>query len=229
LTFELDGDEYEVGVGSGPVLAAPGFTVIDYAWATIGKPVKLKVMFLNKGAVRSTTETVRWESPIAGVKFENATGRVFGLAPGESAGTPVTFTLTGPQRSSVQLTAVTAGGRMTIDVPVFPTAEAVTDFAIADGKTVDGYPHPLGEGNEDGHASPGEAVAILVKDGGEMRAAEIFTNDGCIDNSIRVSEGGRKYSLPKVRPSCEPGHVVHALARAGLRYATIEFPVWYKQ
>jgi len=229
LTFELDGDEYEVGVGAGPVLAAASFTVVDDAWATLGKPVKLKVMFLNKGAVRSTTETVKWESPVTGVKFESATGRVFGLAPGESAGTPVTFTLTGPERSSVQLTAVTAGRRMTIDVPLFPAAEAVTDFAIADGRTVDGYPHELGEGNQDGHASPGETVAILVKDGGEMRAAEIFTNDACIDNSIRISEGGRKYSLPQVRGSCEPGHIVHALARAGLRYASIEFPVWYKQ
>jgi hypothetical protein len=218
LTFELDGDEYEIGVGAGPVLAAVGFTVVDEAWATIGRPVRLKVMFLNKGAVRSTTETVKWESPVAGVKFENATGRVFGLAPGESAGTPLTFTLTGPPRSSVQLAAVTPSRRMTIDVPLFPPAEAV-----------DGYPHPLGEGNQDGRASPGETVAILVKDGNEMRAAEIFTIDVCIDTSLRISEGGRKYSLPKVCATCGPGHIVHALARAGLRYASIEFPVWYKQ
>jgi hypothetical protein len=229
LTFEVDGDEYEVGVGAGPVLAAAGFTTLDDAWATMGQPVKLKVNFLNKGAVRSTTETVKWESSVVGVKFENATGRLFGLAPGESAGTPVTFTLTGPPRSSVQVAAVTASGRVTIDVPLFPPAEPTTDFVIADGASVDGYPHELGEGNRDGHASPGETVAILVKGDGAMRATEIFTNDPCIDNSIRIAEGGRKYSLPKVKASCEPGHVVHALARAGLRYASIEFPVWYKQ
>src|SRR6266699_1821849 len=29
----------------------------------------------------------------------------------------------------------------------------------------------------------------------------------------RISEGGRQYSLPKLRSTCEPGHIVHMLAR----------------
>jgi hypothetical protein len=129
----------------------------------------------------------------------------------------------------VRIFAVTPTSRIALDVPLFPLADPAADFQIADGKEVDGYPHALGEGNRDGHASPGETVAILLPEAGAMRAAEVFTNDPCIDNTIRISDSGRKYSLPKVRSTCQPGHIVRLLARAGIRYAAIEFPVWYKQ
>ena len=229
LSFEVDGDEYEVGVGAGPVLAISGYSLTEAAWASAAKPVKLKVTFLNKGAVRSASEVVKWESPTLGVRFDNPSGRLFGLAPGESGSVPMSFTLSGPPRSSVRIIGATSSSRMTLDVPLFPAADAATDFEIADGKFVDGYTHPLGEGNQDGHAGPGETVAILLREAGALRAAEVFTNDPCIDNAIRITDAGRRYSLPKVRATCEPGHVVHALARAGLRYAAIEFPVWYRQ
>ncbi|HJZ98064.1 MAG TPA: hypothetical protein VKE70_16255 [Candidatus Solibacter sp.] len=230
LTFDVDGDEYEIGVGAGSILAVSSVTITDAAWATAAKPVKLKIAFVNKGAVRSATETLKWESPTPGVKFEYPTSRLFGLAPGEIAATQVTFTLAGPPRTSVRLIAAAAtGARLNIDVPLYPAAEPATDFQIADGKPIEGYPHELGEGNRDGHASPGETVAILLPDAGSLRAAEVFTNDPCIDTSLRISEAGRRYSLPKLRATCEPGHMVHMLARAGLRYASIEFPVWYRQ
>jgi hypothetical protein len=138
---------------------------------------------------------------------------------------PVTFTLAGSPRSSVQLAAVTANRRTTIDVPLFPPAEAVTDFEVADGKAADGYPHVLGEGNRDGHASPGETVAILLREGSEMRAAEIFTNHACIDNSIRIAEGG----TARCRRCAPPANPDTRCTCAGLRYAAVEFPVWYKQ
>jgi hypothetical protein len=228
LNFEVDGDEYEIGVGAGPLLTVSGYTLTSAAWATAGQPVKLKVSFVNKGATRSTTETVKWESPTLGVKFDFPTGRLFGLSPGETASLPIAFTLIGPPRASLRLVAATAANRMNIDIPLFPAAEPTTDFQIADGKPVDGYPHELGEGNRDGHAAPGETVAILLRDAGSLRAAEVFTNDPCIDTSLRISDAGRRYSLPKLSTACEPGHIVHMLARAGLRYAAIEFPVWYR-
>jgi hypothetical protein len=228
LTFDVDGDDYEIGVGSGALLTVSGFQILDAAWATAGKPVKLKVAFLNKGALRSTTEAIKWESPTPGVTFEAPSARLFGLAPGETAAIPITFTLTSAPRNSVRLIAVTPTARMSLDVPLFPAAQPATDFEIADGKPVDGYPRELGEGNRDGHASPGETVAILLPDAGAMRAAEVFTNDPCIDTSLRISDTGRRYSLPKLRTTCEPGHIVHMLAHSGLRYAEIEFPVWYR-
>jgi hypothetical protein len=233
LTFDVDGAQTEIGIGPGAMLTVSGFQLTDAAWATTGKPVKLKVAFLNKGAVRSTAETIKWESPTPGVKFEFPTSRLFGLAPGETAAVSLTFTLTGMPRTSVRLVAATATAtaatRMTLDVPLFPAAEPAKDFEIADGKPVDGYPQELGEGNRDGHASPGETIAILLPDLGTLRAAEIFTNDPCIDTTLRISDAGRRYSLPKLKSTCEPGHIVHMLAHAGLRYAEIEFPVWYKQ
>jgi hypothetical protein len=228
LVFELDGAETEVGVGSGPILTVAGYQIVDAAWATAGKPVKLKVAFLNKGALRSASESLKWESPTPGVKFETPATRIFGLAPGEIAGLPVTFTLTGVPLSTVRLVAVTASARMTLDVPLFPAAQPATDFEIADGKPIEGYPRELGDGNRDGHASPGETVAILLPDSGSLRAAEVFTNDPCVDTSLRISDAGRRYSLPKLRDTCQPGHVVHMLVHAGLRYAEIEFPVWYR-
>jgi hypothetical protein len=228
LVFELDGAETEIGVGSGPILTVAGYQIVDAAWATAGKPVKLKVAFLNKGALRSASESLKWESPTPGVKFETPATRIFGLAPGEIAGLPVTFTLTGVPLSTVRLVAVTASARMTLDVPLFPAAQPATDFEIADGKPIEGYPRELGDGNRDGHASPGETVAILLPDSGSLRAAEVFTNDPCVDTSLRISDAGRRYSLPKLRDTCQPGHVVHMLVHAGLRYAEIEFPVWYR-
>jgi hypothetical protein len=228
LSFDVDGDEYEIGVGSGALLTVSGFQILDAAWATAGKPVKLKVAFLNKGALRSATDSLKWESPTPGVKFDNPSARIFGLAPGETGVVPVTFTLTGAPRPSVRLVAVTSAARVALDVPLFPTAQPATDFEIADGKPVDGYPRELGEGNRDGHAAPGETIAILLPDAGAMRAAEVFTNDPCIDTSLRISDAGRRYSLPKLRATCEPGHVVHMLVHAGIRYAEIEFPVWYR-
>jgi hypothetical protein len=229
LTFELDSAETEVGIGSGPILAVSGFQILDAAWATAGKPVKLKVAFLNKGALRSATESLKWESPTPGVKFDVPSARIFGLAPGETAALPVAFTLTGAPLATVRLVAVTPTARMSLDVPLFPAAQPATDFEIADGKPIDGYPRELGEGDRDGHASPGETVAILLPDAGTLRAAEVFTNDPCIDTSLRISDAGRRYSLPKLRDTCQPGHVVHMLAHAGLRYAEIEFPVWYRR
>jgi hypothetical protein len=243
LTFELDGDAWEVGVGSAPVLAASGVEVAEGAWVIAGKPVNLRVKFWNKGGTRLATGIVKWESPDPGVTFATPSSRVFGLAPGESAMVPLTFTAdTGlPQ---VRVVAVDGTNRMPLSVPVFPAAEPFASFQIADGATVTAYQHgtqpedvTFGEGNHDGHAGPGESFAVLFPDGEYSRAAELFTNDACVDNSVRGSDSWSTvtvhYSLPAIRSECQPGHVVHMLARVPVpngraRYYAIEFPVWYR-
>jgi hypothetical protein len=154
----------------------------------------------------------------------------------------------------VRVFAVQGETRLAFDVPLFPPAEPVTDFLISDGHTVNLYQHAveraeatLGEGNRDGHAAPGESFAILLPDGpgGWMRPAELFTNDSCVDTATRVSDSWEDYdhagasaksTLATIRGDCEPGHVVHALARVILPnapehtviYRTLEFPVWYR-
>ena len=100
----------------------------------------------------------------------------------------------------------------------------------------------LGTGNGDGHASAGERIAILLPDGSGYRAAELFTNDPCIDLTDRQSDSwgaydhvgaSAKISLPLIQAGCTPGHRVRALARIQLpdkpnhkiRYAVVEFQV----
>jgi hypothetical protein len=252
LNFELDGDAYEVGVGAEPRAAISGYEISDAAWATAGKPVKLRVKFWNKGPARSASSAIRWESPNPGVKFEAGASRLFGLAPGESALLPLTFTVEDTAREVVKIVAVTGTDHLPFEVPLFPAAEPVTDFQIADGRTVNAWQHAVrradvrfGEGNGDGHAAPGETFAVLLPDGESLRAAELFTNDACVDNSLRASDSwtdydhvgaAARYSLPAIRPSCQPGHVVHMLARVVIpnapnhrvRYVSLEFPVWYR-
>jgi enterochelin esterase-like enzyme len=255
LTFELDGDAYEVGVSAAPLLTVSGYEIADAAWATGGQPVKLRVRFWNKGGARSATSLIQWKSPDADVKFEPASSRLFALGPGESAALPVQFTVTDPARTLVRIVAMDGASSLPVDVPLFPPAEPAKDFEIADGRTLNVFQHAveasetrLGEGNGDGHAAPGETFALLLPDapGGPLRAAELFTNDACVENFIRISDSwvdydhvgaSAKYSLPTIRPECEPGHVIAMLARVlipntpnhQVRYWQVQLPVWYRQ
>jgi pimeloyl-ACP methyl ester carboxylesterase len=240
LSFDLDGDEYEVGISAEPAIVVSGYEVADAAWATAGQPVRLRVKFWNVGAARSGTLPIQWESPDPAVKFENASSRLFGLGPGESVTLPVTFTADFP--AIVKIMAVEGTNRMPVDVYLFPPAEPAKNFLIADGRPLEAFQPgtgqkadvTLGEGNGDGNAAPGESFAILLPDADSFRVAELFTNDACVDNTVRLSAAGARYSVPRILPECEPGHRVHMLARVEmpdhtLRYSAIEFPVWYRK
>jgi hypothetical protein len=253
LQLELDGDAWEVGIGAGPLLTAVGHRVEEAAWATAGRPVKLRVRFLNKGAARSATATVKWESPTEGVTNEPADSRLFSLGPGEFAEVPLTVTAADPARPVARLIAVEGPNRTPVDVPLLPPAAPATDFVIADGRTFPVWRRAvkldetaLGEGNGDGHAAPGEQFAVLLRDRNGFRAAELFTNHPCVDNSARASDvwseydhvgASAKYSLPVIKPECADGTVVRMLARVvlpdkpvhKLRHASIELPVRWKR
>lgn len=243
LTFDLDGEAYEIGVSPEPLLTVDGYEIVGAAWATAGKPVNLKVKFWNKGGARLGASAVKWESATPGVRLAAAQSRLFALAPGESASVPLTFTADAP--GAMRLVAVEGAHRMPVDIRVFPQAEPAKVFQIADGTAPEiwkgGTQHmvtTLGEGNRDGHAAPGENFALLFPDGEYLRAAEVFTNDSCVDTTMRASDpvgehASVKYSLAAIRQECQPGHVVHALAKVTVpgqaaRYWSVEFPVWYR-
>jgi hypothetical protein len=243
LTFDLDGDGYEVGVTPDALLTATGYDYSGASWATAGQPVHLNVWFCNKGAARSGTTLLRWESPTPGVQFSEGAGRIFGLAPGESAPVPVTFTVAAP--TTVRLVAAEGFDRIPIDVVVHPPASPAPNFQIADGVTVSAWTHgtqqaelSFGEGNGDNHASPGESFAVLFPEGESLRVSELFTADSCVDNTVRAADpvdehASIRYSLPSIRSTCDPGHVVRMLARVvapgkPAQYWTVEFPVWYR-
>jgi hypothetical protein len=228
LSFDLDGDAYEIGIGEAPGIALASFEIAGAAWADAGQPILVRLKFWNKGAARSATTLLAWESPTPGVKFQTPSARLNSLAPGESVTLPVTFTIERPAVSGARIVAADGDLRLSINVPVYPAAPAFADYRIADGLTVPPYPRPLGEGNGDGHAAPGESFAVLVPDAGAIRAAELFTNDACVDNTVRISEAGTRISLPAIRPTCDPGHRIQVLARVGLNYFALEIPVWYR-
>jgi len=252
LNFELDGEEHEVGIAEQAAIMLDGWQVDGAAWASAGQPVKLQVRFRNVGAARSATSTVRWETPNPGVQLGPASSRLFGLASGEAAPLPLVVTVTDPQREIVQIAAMVDGRRLALEVPLFPPAQSAANYQIADGRVVTAYHHAnepveieFGKGNGDGQPAPGESFVVLLPDAGALRAAEVFTNDPCVETGQRASDSwdfydrqlaSFPYSVWAIQPDCEPGHVVHALARVvspgggayQVRYAAIEFSVWWR-
>jgi hypothetical protein len=139
--------------------------------------------------------------------------------------------------------------RLPLEIPTFPPAPKASDFRIADGLSLPVYQQgetvqqlTLGTGNGDGHANAGERIAILLPEDNAYRAAELFTNDTCVDLTQHASDGwagydhvgaSAKISLALLQGKCTLGHLVRALARVQLpdkpnhkiRYSVVEFEV----
>jgi len=253
LTIDLDGEESEVGIGSGASLALEGFAVAGAAWAADTGPVHVRAHFVNKGDRATKRMRLQWMTANPGVRVDAAGFTLPALNPGQTAEIPLAFVVEDATREIVKFDAVQAGAgkaaRLPLEIPVFPPAESTRDFRIADGLPLPVYRHAesvqtlkLGSGNGDGQAEAGERIAVLLPDGDAYRAAELFTNDACVDLTARVSDDWAGYdhvgasvkiSLPLIRASCPAGHIIHALARIQLpnkpnhkiRYAAIEFKV----
>jgi hypothetical protein len=209
----------------------------------------VRARFVNKGGRATAATRLRWETPNAGVRLDAATAAIPPLRPGKSAEVPLAFTVQDPTREIVKLFAVGEKVRLPLEIPTFPPAGKAGDFRIADGLSLPVYqrggtaqPLTLGTGNGDGQANAGERIAILLPEGDAYRAAELFTNDACLDLTRRQSDnwGGydhvgasAKISLPLIQGSCTPGHMVHGMARVQLpdkpnhkiRYAVVDFQV----
>ena len=249
LHFDLDGEDYQVGISSGPMLTLSGYQLEGAAWPTAGGSLRLRVRFWNEGAAPSRAATVRWASPNPGVDLASVTSALPAIAPGKSVELPVAIRVQDSARALVRIFAVAGDVQLPLDIRLFPPAASLADFRIADGRPVRLYQHAvqkteltLGYGNGDGRASPGERIAILIPEDDAYRAAELFTNDACVDNTRRASDdwsdydhvgASAKYSLPLIEPDCPAGHVIHAFARVLLpnkpnhmvRFAAIEIPV----
>jgi S-formylglutathione hydrolase FrmB len=247
LTIGLDGEEYEAGIGSGPILALTGVTIEGAAWATDTEPMRARVGFANKGGRATPAMQLRWETPNPGVRLATATATIPALSPGRSAEVALALTVQDPTREVVKLFAVGADVRLPLEIATFPPAGKAGDFRIADGLSLPLYQggetvKPLALGTGDGQANAGERIAILLPDGNAFRAAELFTNDACVDLTQRASDGWGSYdhvgasakiSLLLIRNTCPPGHLIRALARIQLpnkpnhtvSYRVVEFPV----
>ena len=125
LTFDLDGDSYEVGIGPDAGLALSGIEISGAAWASAGQPIQARLKIWNMGIARSATTLLKWESPTPGVRFQTPDSRVSSLAPGESTTIPLTFTVDRPVISGARIVAAEGDRRLSIDIPVYPAAPAV--------------------------------------------------------------------------------------------------------
>jgi hypothetical protein len=108
--------------------------------------------------------------------------------------------------------------------PQLASAPFSSDFQISDHRTFQVFQRAietqaltLGEGNGDGHANPGEQIVILFPDGDAFRAAELFSQDSCLDLAMRRSDNwatydhvgaSAKYTLAKISQTCPTGHVI---------------------
>ena len=178
LHFELGSTLYQVGIGTGAILALGEILVRNGELAIAGKPVSLQVRVYNRGAVESTPTSIHWESQNPGVKFGDFTDLMPAIAPGQSLDIQLAFTVDEPTREVVKMFGVIGGQRLPLEVPLLPDAQPAPTFRIADGREFSVFQHgvklaklKLGEGNGDGQANPGETLAIVVPDGDGLRAA----------------------------------------------------------
>jgi hypothetical protein len=249
LSFQLNGDEYEVGIGQRPILALTGFSIDGAAWVANTEPMHVRARFINKGPRTSAPTGLRWDTSNPGIRLNSQTVSLPPLESGSFVDIPLTFTVQDDSREVVKLLAVAPGLRLPLEIPTFPPAAKTVDFKIVDGRSLPVYQQgtnieeiALGAGNANGIANAGERVAILLPDDNAYRAAELFTNDACLDIGQRVSDNwsrydhvgaSAKYTLAFIRNDCPAGHLVRALARVQLpnksnhmiRYAAVEFRV----
>ena len=136
------------------------------------------------------------------------------LAAGESAevAEELLVELDGAGREMLRLLINLDGVDVPLDVPVFPKADPIADYVIADGtklpvweRAVQRSESVLGTGNGDGKAQPGEMIVIAARDGNAVRPVEVFSSDPCLDTSKRVSDRGQPMTMwvqPRSTPSC---------------------------
>src|SRR5205085_2669257 len=172
----------------------PGLTVLESV-SKSGFHSSVRVRIWNKGDAASVPLTLQWETPNQGVLIATPTRVVPPIAAGSSADTNLLFSVTDSTREIVKLFAVIGNAHLPIEIPTFPDARPATNFRLADGKSFNIFqegtkrlPLTIGKGNGDGQANSGEMLAVLLPDGDAWRAAELFTNDWCVDLSERASD-----------------------------------------
>jgi hypothetical protein len=238
LHFLLNGARHEVGIveTARPVLAVADWQVSSGPWAVAGKPVRLKIGILNKGAAAASAISTDVFSRNPGVEIRQRHSAIPALGPGRRAGAPgeVVFIVHDPHREIVQFQVRLRAAQgepveIPIEVPVFRDAPPLAGSEVADGAALPLWEHAverakkvLGSGNGDGTANPGETIAIVVRDGDAFRTAELFTTDACVDLTQRVSDpwgnydhvgATAKFSLAVISATCPEGHEIPLFAR----------------
>ena len=236
LHFVLSGARHEVGIHESgkAVLTVAGWNVAGAPWAIAGKPVRLQLSILNKGAHAANGITAVLSSRNRETSITQAKFSIQRLEPGAQATGEVRFTVAEPNREivalNVRLVATdAAAAEVPVEVPLRRDVSRIADFRVMDGgelllwrEAIHKVEGKLGSGNADGVANPGERIAIAVPDGEAFRAVELFTSDLCVDNSERLLDPWAEYdhvgeaakiSLPLILPGCPDGHEIPLFLR----------------
>jgi len=241
LMIRISGSSHEIGInnkGDEPEIAVDSYFTENMKWAVIGKEVRVSVRLLNKGlrTAEGITATMiparKTAAIISGVSAfpdipvnEVREGRnLFSFIVKTDSIEIEKFRLIIRDRKKNQWDGI-------IEIPLRTDLPGITDFEIADGRTMTVVKAGtgsetvlLGRGNGDGKANPGESVVILVRDNGKLYRTSLLYNDDNLDpygTRIRMSDnwtnldhvgGSAKYSVPLISSQCPAGHRAEMLA-----------------
>lgn len=240
LKISLNGGWHEIGIGlkkSRPILCMVTCNTREDSFITPGKDIRLFITLLNKGqadsrniiarlsATRNTTVVIKNETTIGSIKA------------GETRKTqvPFEFRINADSIEVAQFRLTLEDDRNnswteTFELPVHGDWPEIKDFIIADGRTLtvakagnDSETIPLGIGNGDGVANPGESIVILIRDNQVYRRANLCFSDPYVNPSgvhHRKSDewgmfdhvgGTCKYSVPLISSICPENHRIEFL------------------
>ena len=236
LHFVVSGARHEVGIHErgDAVLTVAGWSVAGAPWAIAGKPVRLQLAILNKGARVATGIRATVTSRAPGSSLSKTEFSIPSLKPGAQSTGEIRFTVADANREIIALnvrlvSTGAAAAEVPIEVPLRRDVARIENFRVMDGAelplwqlAIEKTVKRLGSGNADGLANPGERIAIAVRDGDAYRAVELFTSDPCVDNSKRLLDSWADYdhvgeaakiSLPLILPGCPDGHEIPFFVR----------------
>lgn len=248
LLIDLDGGAHEVGINkksdkANVTIAAA--EVRDSRWATTGENVTITLKIANKGMtaakdLRATVMPTRSTAIVAKPEVRIGNVAVNGSADATISIRVVADTI---QVEKFKVIFHDGGKNEWVDyfeIPFEKKLPVISDFEIADGKTVTVVKSgngsetvQLGIGNGDGVANPGESIVIFIRDANKLWRAELTGKDPYINPfgiSHRQSDnwasfdyvgGSAKYSIPVIASDCPQGHAVEFVAE----YWQPEYPM----
>ena len=193
LMITLNGSLHEVGINKKTdkaELSIAEFKIADGGWATHGKEVKLLLRIANKGISASSNAKATISSFRNNVKIVNGSTSFGSIGVNEikDGGVPLSFVSSVDSvdilKFRVDINDNNIQWKQYIEIPVRKEVKEITDFEIADGRTIavtgsgiDVSTILLGKGNGDGIANPGESIVVLAKDSGKLWRTDLLFSD----------------------------------------------------
>ncbi|HUQ92755.1 MAG TPA: alpha/beta hydrolase-fold protein [Bryobacteraceae bacterium] len=231
LHFTLSGGLHEIGIAESPspILAVAGWKIAGASWATAGKPVRLHLTLLNKGARAARQSQLAVSSPNPKVKIQKDSLFVAPIGAGRRADVHLDLTVEDPKREIVLLRVRLNEVEFPVEIPMFPDSPELAGVQILDGKSLPLWQRAvmkteqvLGSGNGDGIAQAGETIAIAIPGDDAHRVVELFSSHPCVDLTQRLSDPWAAYdhvgatakiSLARINDTCAAGQEIPFFAR----------------